>query len=108
MTKNIQVIDDAENCTFSIFQATDDEFALVFPGLGQDIQFAEDLDERALRALAPIWDRPLAKADAKGIHGTLLYGFEEKRRHFPATKRERDWDIGSSNPAQRRLFDGEG
>jgi len=27
--KNIQVIDGAANCTFSIFQATDEEFALL-------------------------------------------------------------------------------
>lgn len=29
--KNIQVIDGALNCTFSIFQATDGEFRLLFP-----------------------------------------------------------------------------
>jgi hypothetical protein len=28
--KNIQVIDGAVNCTFSIFQATDQEFAVLF------------------------------------------------------------------------------
>jgi|GEM_PF-2911166 len=30
--KNIQVIDGAQNCTFSIFQATREEFSLLFPG----------------------------------------------------------------------------
>jgi hypothetical protein len=35
--KNIQVIDGALNSTFSIFQATDEEFALLFPEAGQDI-----------------------------------------------------------------------
>ena len=101
--KNIQVIDGGENCTFPIFQATDDEFAAVFPEPGQDIQFAEDLDERALHALVPVWDRPIAKREAVGIHGTLFYQFEKKRRHFPTTKRERDWNTGSLNAAQRRL-----
>jgi hypothetical protein len=41
--KNIQLIDGALNCTFSIFQATDEEFALLFPEPHQDIQYAEDL-----------------------------------------------------------------
>lgn len=34
--KNIQVIDGAQNATFSVFQATDEEFALLFPD-GTDI-----------------------------------------------------------------------
>ena len=29
--KNIQIIDGALNATFSVFQATDDEFASIFP-----------------------------------------------------------------------------
>jgi len=41
--KNIRVIDGALNCTFSIFQATEDEFVLLFPDPRQDIQYAEDL-----------------------------------------------------------------
>ncbi len=45
--KNIQIIDGARNCTFSIFQATDEEFLLVFPEPGQDIQYAEDLEHAA-------------------------------------------------------------
>ena len=49
--KNIQVIDGAMNTTFSIFQATDVEFKA---------------------ALRNIWERPIRKQDAHGIHGTLL------------------------------------
>jgi hypothetical protein len=57
--KNIQVIDRGLNCTFSIFQATDEEFALLFPEAGQDIQYAEDLDFIAIGdALDRIWERP--------------------------------------------------
>jgi hypothetical protein len=33
--KNIQVIDDALNCSFDVFEATDEEFALLFPGAGR-------------------------------------------------------------------------
>lgn len=29
--KNVQVIDGATNATFSLFQATDEEFAAIFP-----------------------------------------------------------------------------
>jgi hypothetical protein len=42
--KNIQIIDGAANCTFSIFQATEAEFSLLFPAAGQDIQYAEYLE----------------------------------------------------------------
>ncbi|MDQ0468952.1 hypothetical protein [Labrys wisconsinensis] len=100
--KNIQVIDGADNCTFSIFQATNAEFALLFPAEGQDLQFAEDLDAQALNALGPVWDRPIPKRDVQGIHGTLFYGFAGKRSHFPASKQEADWPADALNPAQRR------
>ena len=36
--KNIQIIDRAENATFSLFQATDEEFDAIFPGDGQDME----------------------------------------------------------------------
>ena len=57
--KNIQIIDGADNATFSIFQATDEEFAAIFPGDGQDIELSEDFhrrvgDERARAILTPI------------------------------------------------------
>lgn len=105
--KNVQVIDGADNCTFSIFQATEDEFGLIFPEPGQDIEFAEDLVARIGEdsdALAAMWSRPILKRLANGIHGTLFYEFERKRRCFPVTKREFDWEPLSINGAQRRLF----
>ena len=106
--KNIQVIDSAENCTFSIFQATDEEFAVLFPGPEQDIQFAVYLDashsrDAAACALANIWERPVRKRDAQGIHGTLFYGllrFKELYRE----NREDGIDPSAVNSAQRRLF----
>ncbi len=103
MSKNIQVIDGADNCTFSIFQATDEEFKAVFPDSGQDIQFAEDLSKAGSDALLAIWDRPIAKPDVIGIHGTLLYEFGQKRKSFPPSKRERDWPLSALNASQRRL-----
>ena len=44
--KNVQVIDGADNCTYDIYQFTDEEFAVVFPGDGQDVEFAEELYDR--------------------------------------------------------------
>jgi hypothetical protein len=107
--KNIQIVDRAENATFSVFQATDEEFAVIFPADGQDIEFIEDFIARcgndyAGRVLSPIWERPILKRDAQGIHGTLYYEYEARRHHLPASKREVDWDELAINPAQRRLF----
>jgi len=102
--KNVQIIDGADNCTFSIFQLTDAEFALAFPGAGQDIQFAEDLTKVAARAVAAAWERPIPKAEAMGLHGTLFYGFANRRDSFPVSKRERDWDERALNEAQRRMY----
>ncbi|WP_227339637.1 hypothetical protein [Sphingopyxis sp. P8] len=104
--KNIQIIDGALNATFSIFQATDDEFAAIFPN-DRDMELIEDLfgrlgDEEAARLLAPLWSRPILKREALGIHGTLYYDNEE--RIIPATKREVDWADGAINSSQRELF----
>jgi hypothetical protein len=43
--KDIQIIDGALNATFSIFQATEEEFALIFPN-EQDIELSEDFHAR--------------------------------------------------------------
>jgi hypothetical protein len=108
--KNIQVIDGALNCTFSIFEATDEEFALLFPERGQEIQFAEDLrhlvaEEELVSMLIRIWERPIRKRDAQGIHGTLFCGLDRYRRIY-RQKREDGVDprSGDVNAAQRRLF----
>lgn len=103
--KNIQIIDGAYNATFSVFQATAEEFAAIFPD-GRDIELVEDLMERigeeaAVSVLTPIWDRPILKRDALGIHGTLFYDNEHRRDHIPPSKREVDWDAASVNHAQR-------
>ena len=106
--KNIQVIDGAANCTFSLFQATDEEFDLLFPQPGQDIQYAEDLGGLARQneigtALKRIWDRPIRKQDIQGIHGTLFYQLQRYRAVF-REKREDAVEGSAINAAQRRLF----
>ncbi|WP_294318657.1 hypothetical protein [uncultured Sphingomonas sp.] len=104
--KNVQIIDGASNATFSIFQATDAEFAAIFPA-GTDMELIEDLAKRlgqqeAGKVLGALWQRPILKRDAQGIHGTLFY--DNQNREIPATKREVDQDRSSINPAQRTLF----
>ena len=106
--KNIQIIDGADNATFSIFQATDEEFAEIFPN-DQDMELSEDFhervgDERSSAVLTAIWERPILKREAQGIHGTLYYDWDRKRVHLPASKREVDWNERDINEAQRRLF----
>jgi hypothetical protein len=106
--KNIQVIDSAVNCTFSIFQATDDEFALLFPESGQAIQFVEDKplligEKNAASALSRIWDRPIRNRDAQGIHGTLFFGLERYKTIY-RDRREDGVSREAVNAAQRRLF----
>jgi hypothetical protein len=104
--KNIQIVDGASNATFSIFEATDEEYAAIFPD-GRDMELAEDLcnrlgSEEAGRILGPLWKRPILKREANGIHGTLFYNNEH--RQIPPSKREVDWDASAINAAQRELF----
>ena len=105
--KNIQVIDAADNCSYSIFQATASEFEKIFPGEGQDIEYIEDFYERqsdrADEILSSIWQRPIKKKDTKGIHGTLYYGMQNRKQYYVG-KREKDLDPMYMNEAQRRLY----
>lgn len=109
--KNIQIIDPSDNATFSIFQATDAEFEAIFPD-GRDMEIAEDFFDRlgeanARAVIEPIWERPILKRDALGIHGTIYYGWSERREYLPTSKREvdiLDADPWAINEAQRRLF----
>lgn len=106
--KNVQVIDSAENCTFGIFQATDGKFARLFPEEGQEVQFAEDLfeggaREQIARVLDNLWERPVRKRDAQGIHGTLFYGLLRYKKYYRES-REDGVDPTAVNAPHRRLF----
>jgi hypothetical protein len=96
MNKNIQVIDGADNCTYSIFQVEESTFDEMFPGDGQDIEFIEDFfdrvgNEHAIRMLEKVWKNRIDKPDVNGLHGTLFYGLDFKRKFYP-NKREADAD----------------
>jgi hypothetical protein len=104
----VQIIDDAANCTFSIFQFTDEQFSLIFSDEGQDIAFIDDVlsklsESDQKRAFEDAWNRPTDKQTIDGLHGTLFYGFEDRQKHFPATRRECDWDDSAVNQAQRAM-----
>jgi hypothetical protein len=88
--KNIQVIDGAMNCAYDIFAATDEEFKLIFPNEGQDIQFAENIysNDSAQMVLAKIWQRRLDKKLVNGIHGTLFYQLKHKKQFYPNFREE--------------------
>jgi hypothetical protein len=106
--KNIQVIDGASNATFSIFQATKEEFASIFPD-GREMEIADDVVERlgedeAGRLFSALWTRPILKRDAVGVHGTLFYDADHRREFLPLSGREADWDERFVNEAQRTLF----
>jgi hypothetical protein len=86
--KNIQVIDGAMDCTFSFFQATEEEFLLIFPEPDQDIQYAGDLErspdkEKIREILSGIWERPIRKQHVQGVHGTLFYELERYKKSVP-------------------------
>ncbi|MFT3881443.1 MAG: hypothetical protein QM703_17480 [Gemmatales bacterium] len=90
--KNIQIIDDAANCVYDIFAATDEEFGLLFPP-GQDVAFVDEVysrenTTRLNHALSQIWSRRVRKSEAIGIHGILFYGHAEKAIYYPTRRDE--------------------
>lgn len=106
--KNVQIVDGASNATFSIFQATEEEFAAVFPD-GRDMELADNLTKRlgeseAGRVLSPMWERPILKTEAMGIHGTLFCDGDRGRDFLPKSRREVVWDERFINEAQWTLF----
>lgn len=94
MTKvmNIQVIDDARNCTYSIYEVIESDFRQLFEG-DTDIEFIEEVAERLgeeqLTEISHrLWQRPVNKKSVCGIHGTLFYGLAEQKRRYYPTKKE--------------------
>jgi hypothetical protein len=96
--KNVQVIDGADNTKYPIYAAPEDDFDMIFPN-GADLEFIEDFvdrvgEEAARKILTAMWDRPILKEDAMGIHGTLFYELAEKKRKFYPMKRFSDDKTG--------------
>ncbi len=92
--KNVQVIDGADNCTYSVYAFTENEFSIIFPEPGQTIEFIEDAERRLGpeildHVLTDVWTRLIKKPEVFGIHGTLFYELEHKKQFYP-TKSECD------------------
>lgn len=86
--KNVQVIDGADNCTYSVFQFSERQFAAIFPAKGQDVEFIEDAirrlgDKQVGKLLKSAWNRALDKKKVRGIHGTLFYELAFKKKYYP-------------------------
>lgn len=93
--KNIQMIDGAENSSYSIYQVSEETFNLVFPLPGQDIEFVEDISSRLGKKRAGLLIQAInkgfiKKTDANGIHGTLFFELAKRKRAFYPNKRETD------------------
>jgi hypothetical protein len=94
--KNMQVIEPAENCGFSVYAVEESDFHQIFPNPVQDVEFVEDIAQRlgessagALIIRATSVRR--TKTEIQGIHGTLFFGYEKRKKWFP-TKRDVDLD----------------
>jgi len=92
--KNILIIDGAQNCEYAIYAATDEEFDKIFPAMGQNVEFIEDLegrigDDGIQSLMPPIWKREIKKPDVRGIHGTLFYQLYWKKKFYP-TKNDQE------------------
>lgn len=110
--KHIMIIDGADNCSYDIFAATDEEFAMFFPGDGQDIAFIDEIwpndddsDDDAdsgppeiREAFDKLWTRPVDKKNAQGIHGTIFYQLALKKKFYP---NRRDSDLRRPFPTVR-------
>ncbi|MCC6429022.1 MAG: hypothetical protein IT435_19655 [Phycisphaerales bacterium] len=91
--KNTLVIDGAEHCAFPIC-LIDDDFAVVFPDPGQNVEFIEDLvrrvgEQRTGELVSRGATHRIRKEHAAGVHGTLFFGLSARQRYFP-NKREDD------------------
>lgn len=98
MWKNIQVIDGADNCTYSIFSAAPEDFSKIFPE-GRDVEFINDFisrvgDDAANIIANRLWSMPVEKKGVIGIHGTLFYELDLKREFYPTKKETEMVDFG--------------
>lgn len=85
--KNIQIIDGAINCVYDVFQATEEDFDLIFPN-GTDIAFSDELDSREEKkeiseAIERLWKNRISKKRIEGLHGTIFFECEQKKEYYP-------------------------
>lgn len=91
--KNIQVIDGALNCTYSIYSINEDDFIKIFPS-NSDVEFIDDFIDRvgeneSSQVLSKLWKHQINKKKVNGIHGTLYYELDHTKKYYP-TKKENE------------------
>jgi hypothetical protein len=94
--KNIQIIDGAINCSFSIYAVPDQVFQQLYPESQQDIEFLEDViqrlgEQKAGELMKHTWNSRQQKCQINGIHGTLFIGMQSRKVLYP-NKKEADLD----------------
>jgi hypothetical protein len=94
--KNIQIIDRAENGSFSIYTTPDHIFQQLFPQSGQDVEFLEDVIDRIGKKktgelIKYTWNSRQEKSEVQGIHGTLFMDMNNRKVFYP-NKKESDLD----------------
>lgn len=88
--KNIQIIDGADNCTYDIFEVNDSDFIKIFPD-DADIEFSSDLyirlgQEEYKAITSRIWINRADKKNISGLHGTLFFNLDFKKKYYPTKK----------------------
>jgi hypothetical protein len=99
--RNFQIIDDATNCSFSIYAISNNDFSDLFPNQ-RDIEFLDDAMERlgeaaVGRIMRSTWKSLQQKPLVQGIHGTLFIGKgHAHRKQLYPNKKETDLDRTNS------------
>ena len=88
---NVQFIDSARNATYDIFSVSKDDFRLIFPAVDQDIEFMDEFVARVGEEVADavcerLFSNKQDKRSIAGIHGTLFYEQEFKKKFYPTRK----------------------
>jgi hypothetical protein len=103
------IIDGADNAVYSVFQATEEEFKAIFPKPNQDLTFSEDIcrtkkeEPKFIAIMNAIWERPILKKNAMGIHGTILYNAEHRKSYYPKSRRMIDMNPEAFNWHERDM-----
>ncbi|HIF50672.1 MAG TPA: hypothetical protein EYQ42_03920 [Thiotrichaceae bacterium] len=95
--KNILIIDSADNCAYSVYTISDDDFNIIFPLEDQDIEFNSDLESRlgeegVIELNKRLWKLPTNKKEMEGLHGTIIYELDNKKKYYP-TKKESEMSV---------------
>lgn len=86
--KNVLVIDGAENTCYDIFALTPKQYAMVFVQPGQDIEFIGNVKrDLQMKAFEGVWDRFVHYDLVRGIHGTVFWELEFKKKFYPNKRR---------------------